>query len=604
MRKKLMECFDGSRKRVAILQNAFEVNETIKLNDVAELKFRMPVIDEKNRYCTARNYVRFDHGAMYRIADHTTTKEDTGVVEYTCEHAIATLADRLLFKDHILEGLQTAEVIRYILQGQDNWMLGTCDFAFQYDYSWTSENLLSALMSVATPFTEPYKFEFQTNVYPWRIHLRRLDADGKPSYYVFEKFNLIRSEKTAKSTQVATRLYCQGYGEGINQLGIESVHPKGLPYIQSPPEIVAKYGIVEAHFVDRSYEDAQALYDAGAALLARMQEPREEFEVDVVDLEGVSSNNYMKADVGETIYFPKDRYRTFITEIERNHDVSGDIKLKIANTPDDLVKSLADIADRQRIEATYSQGATQLWGSPLQANATSSNALVYPLWIPDATRVINSVRVKIKLSKFQAYSKDTSAGGGSTQTSGGGGGGTVTSEGGGGDVISDPAKITTTSAYTGNPLDSENRAKNNTDGVTPKQSDNYYHYHGMVHNHNVVVRVTIPSISFPLPVHTHRVSTSSHTHSVNIPSHTHGIAYGIFLAPETPASATVKINGKEAFTMGTEFEGDITRYLIGDNGEIPRGRFLDIAVQPNTYAFITISVAAQGFIQSRGGGKY
>ena len=44
--------------------------------------------------------------------------------------------------------------------------------------------------------------------------------------------------------------------------------------------------------------------------------------------------------------------------------------------------------------------------------------------------------------------------------------------------------------------------------------------------------------------------------------------------------------------------------MIEDNGEIARGKFVNIEVLPNINAFITIVVAAQAFISGKEGGKY
>ena len=608
MSRKLLEIYDANRIKVAVTPNTFDVQEVQKLNDVAELSFSLPVADEKNRYCQARHFVRFDHGDMYRIMDHTIEETDTGIVKYVCEHAISTLADRLMFKDHIVEGYRTRSAMAYVLNRQSDWVLGECDFDFQYDYAWTSENLLNALLGIPLPFTEPYRFIFDTSAYPWRIHLKRIATESPPTYYVFAGLNFLGAQKTAKSTQVVTRLYVQGYGEGVNQLGIESVNPTGQPYIDAPASVIQKYGLIEAHFVDRSYEDAASLLAAGRALLLELQEPRREYEIDVADLTGVSSNSYLKADVGETMLFTNedpeggDRFKTYIVELTRNHDTDGDISLKIANSPKDVAGSLADIADRQRIEATYAQGAVQLWGGPLVGNASSGKPMKYPIWIPEATRVMNYVRVKIELGRFRADGRTTSSGGGSANTSGGSGGGTVTSAGGGDLRATEPIRVVGVSLRTTQAIDDDGNNKPYTDNATAPSGGSHRHYNW--HVHPVAGSITIPAIVIQIPSHTHNVSTSNHTHSVTIPAHRHDIEYGIYEAPEAPESALVSINGREAFTMGKTFEGDITQYLIGDNGEIPRGRFIDIAVTPNINAHVTISVAAQGFIQSKEGGNY
>ena len=96
----------------------------------------------------------------------------------------------------------------------------------------------------------------------------------------------------------------------------------------------------------------------------------------------------------------------------------------------------------------------------------------------------------------------------------------------------------------------------------------------------------------------------SHTHKVDTPNHRHDIEYGIFNSNETPSRADVYINGEFAFSMGTSYEGDITQYLIGSSGKIPRGTFIKLQVKPDTLAKVTVSSATQAFIQSKTGGNY
>ena len=79
-----------------------------------------------------------------------------------------------------------------------------------------------------------------------------------------------------------------------------------------------------------------------------------------------------------------------------------------------------------------------------------------------------------------------------------------------------------------------------------------------------------------MPGHKHRVSLGGHTHSVTIPNHTHDLTYGIVRGKETPKAAVLLINGEERLSIGTDFEGDITAYLAGEDGKIPRGRYIRI----------------------------
>lgn len=187
------------------------------------------------------------------------------------------------------------------------------------------------------------------------------------------------------------------------------------------------------------------------------------------------------------------------------------------------------------------------------------------------------------------------------RTSNSGGGGTVTSQ-------TDAGRTRTT----GNLSQSGTLSGFSTDTESGHSHELYNHIHSMSadqfqHTHGVSIPSHSHTFSTPeIPAHTHTVSVPGapqHSHSFSIPSHSHGVQHGIYFASVNPSNATVTI-GEQSFTIGgTSFEGDITQYLI-DDGSIPRGRFIEIKVTPDTLAYITISISAQGFIQSKGGGQF
>ena len=63
----MIEIFDKSRKKVAILENAYGVTEREEINSVASLTFSLPDTDDKNQYCQPFHYVRYNGGQLYRI---------------------------------------------------------------------------------------------------------------------------------------------------------------------------------------------------------------------------------------------------------------------------------------------------------------------------------------------------------------------------------------------------------------------------------------------------------------------------------------------------------------------------------------------------------
>ena len=382
----MIEIFDKARKKVAILENAYSVTEREEINSVSSLSFSLPDTDEKNDYCQPFYYVRYNGGQLYRIMAPAGARSDTGNITYECEHVIATLIDDVMFGAHVVGniGVFTRDSIQYVLdkQTEKRWVLGECDFSRQFEYGWENENLLAALFSIPNRFVDPYMWTYDTSGFPWVVNLKLIDEGAKPQFYIRAGKNLLQREFTSASQDVCTRLYCLGYGEGINQLTIADVNG-GVPYLQSPQEYIDKYGLVTRIWVDRRFEDAASLKERGQAILSELQDPRLSVTVSAADLYQMTRADYDKAELGRITLLADDDIKTYITGITRNWDTPGDMRLTLATKPVDVASSIADLADRQRIEQVYSQGATQLYGQSVQANATPDIGAVLNFWIPD-----------------------------------------------------------------------------------------------------------------------------------------------------------------------------------------------------------------------------
>lgn len=664
----MLEIFDLSRKKTAILQNAFDVAETEELNAVGSLRFSLPDDDPKAEFCSPFHYVRYDGGQLYRILTPKRTKGDVGSITFECEHVIATLIDDVMFGAYTYGniGLYTTDTINYVLGKQTarNWVLDECDFARQFEYGWENENLLAALFSVPNRFADPYMWVYDTSVYPWKVSLKRINEEEKPEYYVRATKNLIMAEEEDTSAEVCTRLYCLGYGEGVNQLRISSVN-NGVPYLQSPPEYVAKYGIISRIWTDRRFEDAESLKARGQALLSEYQEPRLSRSISAADLSEITNDPLDHAAVGKIAMLVDDNTKTYITRVVRHLDADGVSEVTIANKPVDIARSMADLADRQRIEQVYAQGATNLYGQSVQANASPTKGAIIKFFIPEEMRIVNAIKAKIALDAFRSYSRATRGGGASQQTSSAGGGSTQSSSSGGGSTqtTSTEAERSTSSSSGGGHVATTDM----TEGVTSKPQNNWgdyadridstsggmvnssgsavevyttyvdatgshrhrvlnhahaycampmhrhglaEHKHAMVHQHSFTLSshrhtVTIPAHAHTvsIPAHTHNVNIPSHTHNVTIPDHVHEIEQGIFEFG-SPTGASVWVNGTRRGDIGTSGEINLTEMLLDDNGSIPRGSWHEVEVRPNDLAYIAIDLFVQGFVQSRGGSTY
>lgn len=589
----ILEVFDKNLKRVAYLENAFEIVEDIKINSINYLNFKIPNNDPKIKFLKPFYYVKCNEN-LYRILPKVVETEEMEVLSVECEHVLATLLNDVIFGNVIIGnlGTYTKEVLEFILKKQriKNWKLGRCDFSRQFEYCWENENLASALFSVPKPLAEDYMWTFETENYPWTINLIKLDKTKKPDAYIQAKKNLLKLTKGSDPKQLFTRIYPLGYGEGVNQLTIKDVN-NGIPYLQSPQDIINKYGIIETIWIDRRYENADSLRDAAKAMLEEFQEPLMEYEV---DYQAIDIREKLSLGSKVRIIDEDDSVDDFVVGIRYEYDDIKKTTITIANKSRTVATSIADLADRQRIEMTYSQGATQLYAQSLQVNADSKHGAEINFFIPNEMRVINKVVAKIKLESFRAYSKATEGGGGYVDSTSSGGGDYGSTSSGGGEYSS---------------TDSGGGDYGTTHGVEDVDAGTYrYNVIGgagyveiyKVTRHEHRLSISDHSHSFSISDHSHSFSIPDHRHTITIPNHEHRIVPGIYTFG-SPKWFEIKVNGKsKGYVTATSWEYDVTKYLLDNKKRISRGSWQSIEIIPNDLAYISIDLMLQGFVQSRG----
>ena len=309
---------------------------------------------------------------------------------------------------------------------------------------------------------------------------------------------------------------------------------------------------------------------------------------------------------------------TYVTELTYKYDDVPSSKIIVANKSTDIASSVADMADRQRIEQAYAQGATQLYSQSLQANCDSQNGAVMDFYLPEDMRIVNKIVAKVRVGSFRAYSKATKAaeskvvssttasqktysstsGGGSTSTTSSGGGqtsGATTLESS--NVL--PSQ-TSGQAVHNHGLSRGARLATTSDGKTIDGYETFVwsgaHVHP-AHTH----KIDDHSHSVRIPSHSHNVTIPGHSHNITIPAHEHDITPGIYFYG-SPRQFDLYVNGKKKATIvSTDTELDLTQYLVDTSSKlIPRGSWLSIEIRPNDLAYVSIDMFVQGFVQSRG----
>ena len=436
MSRTFLQTYNLALEKTAILQNAYNIREEQELNKIYSLSFSIPATDPKADFIQPFHYIRYgDKGELYRIIKSELNDSDTSILTVSCEHVIATLCDTVMFGaiQYGGTGIRTREVIEYLLsrQPERNWILHECDFDRRFEYLWEEENLLNALYSIPKEFSQTYKWTFDTTVYPWRISLKVIDETIDPEYYIRARRNLLSSGTSQNFTDICTRIYPLGYGEGVNQLTIKEVN-NGVPYLQSPDNIVAQYGIKEKVLVDRRFEIAENLKTYAQTMLDNLQTPSMSRSFNVVDLYPITGAEIDNAKVGNICKMTMDDTISYVTKTIRALDEAGNLQIQLSSKTTDVADTIADLAERVRIESVYAQGATQLYQHSKDANASPNNGMILNLYFPTEMRQINKVLIRVQVKPFRSYSSTTSDAGGSERTTSDGGGTTATSTSGGG----------------------------------------------------------------------------------------------------------------------------------------------------------------------------
>lgn len=611
--------YDLQMRRVAMLENAFQVGYEQPLNNLWRAWFSLPANDPKNAYCQPLWFVEiFDNGErvdLFRIVPHTMQRSADGqMVTYQCEHVLATLLDDVLFQYHQIGGLgvYTDEVLRYVLEKQTvkRWQLGTVAFRRQFEYSWENENLLAALFSVPKPFVEPYQWTWDTTTYPWVLNLAEPPAGVQA--YIRYGVNLRGIEKEVDPTNLCTRLYCLGYGEGVNQLTISEVNG-GKPYLDADTQ--STYGIISKIWVDRRFESAETLKARGEALLNELKHPRISYRVDAAELYALTKDPLDRFQVGAQVRVIDEELGVDITALvvnRRRMDVTGapgDVELEIANRPQDIAGTIAELADRQRINEVYAQGATNFDSHDFQDNCDPDHPAVFRFYVPTEAIRINRVLLSYQTEAFRSYSRAIAGGGRVVTTTKAGGGRTITSKDGGARTITSESGGAVTNTYTaavgGNFVYREEKFTHGGPGDHQHRFWDTSVDFDKLSNHTHRIYIPAHSHDVKLPDHNHEVVLPDHTHDIEIPEHTHDIEHGIFEGP-TPTSVTVEVDGNVIPGLGTnETDVNIVPYLRKDGGgRIQRGTWHEIKIRPNTLGRIVANLVVQLFIQSRGGGDY
>src|SRR5690606_35289804 len=290
------------------------------------------------------------------------------------------------------------------------WQLGTVQFVYEFEYSWENETLLAALQSVPKPFIGEWMWTWDTSVYPWRLNL--IVPPAEEAARIRYGVNLRGITKEVNPSNLCTRLYCLGYGEGVNQLTISEVNG-GKPYLDADTQV--QYGVITRIFVDRSIEDTGTLKARRDALLNELKHPRISYTVDAAEIYNLTRDPLDKFRVGSVVRVTDTELgidiRARVVNVRKNNllGAPGDVQLEIANRVQDLAGSLADLTERQRIDEVRARGARGVDPDDLAATWDAQHAPGLRSYGPPEAVRVNKVLLRYRTESFRAYGRTTKA---------------------------------------------------------------------------------------------------------------------------------------------------------------------------------------------------
>lgn len=603
-----------TRALKCVMGNATQIGYKPVLNNLWTGHLSLPATDPHHALIAAHDLVEFTDGKRGKILMRVVEQpEDEGggigtLVPYSLESVNCTLLDDPYFGYQEIggTGMRTAACISWILARQDvqHWVLGDCELDYAYQYVMQNNNLLALLYSLSTCMQDKHRWEFDTSTYPWRVHLRKVTGSRECAIIYGRNMGTVTRSWDAKA--LINRLYCAGYGEGVNLLTIRRVNG-GLAYVQDN-ESIALYGVKGGIYTDKAIQDAATLKAAGQAAMADTAWPRYTYRATVADIYEATGIDYDRMQEGRVVWiYDRDRGKDVeaqIVSISRE-DIGADpyaTEVEISEVTPDISATVSSLANRLGIAELYSQGSTQLFSDRFVDNASTTKPAIWNLYVPEDVRTINSVRLKIRMEKFRADSTAAAAGGGSATTSESGGGSATTSgAGGSATVSSESGGYSSGTKYTSGMLDADTYA-NMSYTEAPNSTVFAGHKHVVSHVHRLEVVTPSHTHSVNVPGHSHGVTIPAHAHAVAIPSHTHGITYGIY---EGPQASGYTLYVDDTPVPASEIVGgivDIAPWMATDDqGLITRGTDHTIELVPNGLTRVVMERFVRMYIQSIGG---
>ena len=499
---------------------------------------------------------------VYRVESVTQLAGGEGGQQLLLRHGLCTLADDIL--PGVTETPPSAtlpEVMADLLSRQTahRWRLGAAPDTLCAACTWENENLLTALLSLAQPLTG-YMWDFDFSAFPWTLSLVPLPEEVCE---IRAGRSLLSARITVDRTDLCTRIYPLGYGEGADQLTIRRANG-GTRFLTA--DTVGVWGMVKRVWMDRSITSAETLKAAAEAVLEKRKHPIVTVEADAEELSSATGEALDRFRLGAVCRMPLHDWGVMVDErVTALHrpDVYGEptrVTVTLAKRTASAVDEISALARDSSIAMLYAQGAPSESSIHFGDNCDPAHPARLRFFVDEDAVHVNRVRAVFTVEPFRGYAQSLSGGGSGTATT--------------------PVRVITQTFATGGAEPDGAGTPDYTDYADGSAS----HRHRRAHVHTLQLALDIPALE------------------VDVSGHSHATRYGIY---ETGggASVAVAVDGTPVPAgIASSGDMDVTDYLArGADGRILRGAWHEITFTPDALARVTADLHVRTFIRSMTG---
>lgn len=267
-------------------------------------------------------------------------------VTVNLEHAISALRDNILFGEitpAMMSGRLGAttctaqEAIEYILDRQNDWVLGTFDYAsVSNPYKFDGDSLFDAIETVTSSLTDAW-WSYDFTVYPFKLNITAKQA-GTDSI-----LRPGRNLRTISRTVDKSGMYTRFYPIGKNDLHIDA------GYVERNVNL---YGVISHVDTDQSIDSKAELTRWANERLAVHAEPVVTVDVEGLELAAATGESMDKLTLGRICQIPLPEFGTTISEritaLNYPDKVAQPemVRITLANNRQDVTKIISDAMKR------------------------------------------------------------------------------------------------------------------------------------------------------------------------------------------------------------------------------------------------------------------